>query len=436
MLYFAERISENRALTAEGYLICRGVPVARSGTQEYWPEELGLPPGDAPLPVERPEEEVFSPECIASFESKPVTEDHPDLPDGVTAETIHAFQKGHAQNLRRGAGAESHLLLADLVITDPETIRHIQEGKREISCGYSYVLCEENGRYVQRNIRGNHIAVVDKGRAGPRVCIKDQQIMKRARTAHEIRSHMPMKNTVRKPVRKAGVPSALIRRLIAGALKANDIAPEDMPEVVELMNAVSEPEAPLVEITVTGDPAEPETPETPAEEPELLPAEDDEDGVLSRLDRIISLLEALVTPPALDEDPADPLEEELTELLESPEAESVTPSEFLEASAGAFETIEGEQPAEEETRETADRMVRSVVRALKPMIAALPKSYRKPAADAALLALRRSLAAPRAARHAGDRGAYASLAGAARRKDPADLGRRIMASRNVNCRTR
>ena len=362
MLYFAERISENRALTAEGYLICRGVPVARSGTQEYWPEELGLPPGDAPLPVERPEEEVFSPECIASFESKPVTEDHPDLPDGVTAETIHAFQKGHAQNLRRGAGAESHLLLADLVITDPETIRHIQEGKREISCGYSYVLCEENGRYVQRNIRGNHIAVVDKGRAGPRVCIKDQQYQKR-------RSNLPMKNTVRKPARKAGVPSALIRRLIAGALKANDIAPEDMPEVVELMNAVSEPEAPLVEITVTGEPAE--TPEAPAEEPELLPAEDDEDGVLSRLDRIISLLEALVTPPALDEDPADPLEEELTELLESPEAESVTPSEFLEASAGAFEAVEGETPAEEETRETADRMVRSVVRALKPMIAAL-----------------------------------------------------------------
>ena len=243
-----------------------------------------------------------------------------------------------------------------------------------------------------------------------------------------------MNNTVRKPARKAGVPSALIRRLIAGALKANDIAPEDMPEVVELMNAVSEPEAPLVEITVTGEPAE--TPEPPAGEPELLPAEDDEDGVLSRLDRIISLLEALVTPPALDEDPADPLEEELTELLESPEAESVTPSEFLEASAGAFETIEGETPAEEETRETADRMVRSVVRALKPMIAALPKSYRKPAADAALLALRRSLSAPRAARHAGDRGAYASLAGAARRKDPADLGRRIMASRNVNCRTR
>ena len=35
-------------------------------------------------------------------------------------------------------------------------------------------LCEENGQYIQRKIRGNHVAVVDTGRAGPRVSIKDE----------------------------------------------------------------------------------------------------------------------------------------------------------------------------------------------------------------------------------------------------------------------
>ena len=47
MLYFAEKLSPNMARSAEGYLICRNVPVARVGVQEYLTGELRLfpPPG-------------------------------------------------------------------------------------------------------------------------------------------------------------------------------------------------------------------------------------------------------------------------------------------------------------------------------------------------------------------------------------------------------
>ena len=175
MLYYGTRLSDNLSLREpEGYLLCLNVPVARTGTQEYLPEELGLPPGPAPIPVFRPAEEVFSPECIASFQGMPVTNDHP--PDGVTVENARALQRGHVHNVRRGAGEESDLLLADLMITDPALIDAIlHRGKREISCGYTYSLCEENGQYCQRQIRGNHVAVVDAGRAGPRVSIRDGQ---------------------------------------------------------------------------------------------------------------------------------------------------------------------------------------------------------------------------------------------------------------------
>ena len=174
MIYFGTRLSENISRREpEGYLLCLNVPVARTGTQEYLAEELGLPHASAPIPVYRPEEEVFSPACIASFEGMPVTDDHPSFSEGVTAENIRYLQKGHAHNVRRGEGEESDLLLADLIITDPDLIESILSGKREISCGYNYTLCEENGRYVQREIRGNHIAVVDAGRAGPRVSIRD-----------------------------------------------------------------------------------------------------------------------------------------------------------------------------------------------------------------------------------------------------------------------
>ena len=177
MTYFGTRLSENISRREpEGYLICLNVPVARTGVQEYLPSELGLPePDDRLIPVCRPEEEVFSPACVASFEGMPVTDDHPSAPDGVTAENSRYLSRGHAQHVRRGSGAESDLLLADLMITDPVLVEEILTGKREISCGYTYTLCEEDGKLIQREIRGNHVAVVDTGRAGPRVSIRDQE---------------------------------------------------------------------------------------------------------------------------------------------------------------------------------------------------------------------------------------------------------------------
>ena len=71
MHYYGTRLSENISRREpEGYLLCLNVPVARTGVQEYLPEELGLPGNGPPGMVEvyRPDSEVFSPETIASFE--------------------------------------------------------------------------------------------------------------------------------------------------------------------------------------------------------------------------------------------------------------------------------------------------------------------------------------------------------------------------------
>ena len=44
MQYYGTRLSENISKREpEGYLLCLNVPVARTGTQEYLPEELNLP---------------------------------------------------------------------------------------------------------------------------------------------------------------------------------------------------------------------------------------------------------------------------------------------------------------------------------------------------------------------------------------------------------
>lgn len=172
--YYGYTISPNQIETGEGFLICRNVPIARIGDQEYLGREIGLtgPEADQVITVHRPQEEVFSEAALASFEGKPVTNDHPPAligPDDVTV-----YGRGHAELVRRGSGEWEDYVVADLHIHARELIDAVQGGKREISCGYE---CEyirgEDGTYSQKNIRGNHIAVVDRGRAGKRAAILD-----------------------------------------------------------------------------------------------------------------------------------------------------------------------------------------------------------------------------------------------------------------------
>ncbi len=71
MHYYGTRLSENISRREpEGYLLCLNVPVARTGTQEYLPEELGLESGPGLVEVHRPEAEVFSPAPCGRYSRK------------------------------------------------------------------------------------------------------------------------------------------------------------------------------------------------------------------------------------------------------------------------------------------------------------------------------------------------------------------------------
>lgn len=188
--YYGYTLSPNQLETNEGFLICRNVPISRIGDQDYIGTEIGL--DDASMhSVHRKPEEVFSDAALASFEGKPVTDDHP--PELLTPDTARMYEKGHAQNIRPGSGEWEGYVLADLHIHDRDLIDKIQNGKREISCGYECeYLQEPDGSYSQHKIRGNHIAVVDKGRAGKRAAILDADT-KQAQTAPERTESMKKK---------------------------------------------------------------------------------------------------------------------------------------------------------------------------------------------------------------------------------------------------
>lgn len=172
--YYGNEISPNQIETVEGFLICKNVPIARTGPQEYMARDLALD-GDPErmVQVNRYETDVFEPAAIASFEGKPVTDGHP--PEEVEPSNFASYAKGHIQRVRR----EGDYMVADLYINDPTLINEIRNGiKREVSCGYVCEYVPDGDSYKQTKIRGNHVAVVPRGRAGREVAIKDESPLK------------------------------------------------------------------------------------------------------------------------------------------------------------------------------------------------------------------------------------------------------------------
>jgi hypothetical protein len=170
-----EQIGPNMSRTKHGNLICRNVPIARVGWMAYGPGETPIEAGpDGIARVYRSEDELFRPETIGSFMGTAVVNEHPD--EDVTPKNWKQLAQGFSlDNVRRGEGEDADVLLADLIITDEDLIEAVLSGKREVSCGYDAdyeATAEGEGR--QSNIIGNHIALVEKGRCGPRCAIGDR----------------------------------------------------------------------------------------------------------------------------------------------------------------------------------------------------------------------------------------------------------------------
>ena len=192
LAYYASLVPDKKTWvrTDEAYVIYLRDPICRTGSQFYFGRELKKNEGyrslwglkdDQQYEVFRPLEEVTAPETIASFEGKSVLDLHP--PDKVLIDALDEYNgisQGHMQNVRVGLPlpdgefAGETPLLADLIVKNPELNLKIESGIRQVSCGYRFVLAKDAvGRLIMRKIRGNHTAVVPRGRAGSEIAIGD-----------------------------------------------------------------------------------------------------------------------------------------------------------------------------------------------------------------------------------------------------------------------
>ncbi|GAA4827370.1 DUF2213 domain-containing protein [Sphingosinicella ginsenosidimutans] len=178
-MQFCDRLTIDRShRSRDGYLRVTA-KAARTGVQDYLGREVD-PEGkhfaaDQVVKVYRPPEEVFAADSVASFIGRPITDDHPAVP--VTAKNWRDLARG----VIGGAVRDGEWLRFDLALMDADTVAKVDGGKRELSNGYSADLSIEDGtapdgtayQAVQRRIRGNHIALVDRARAGPEARIAD-----------------------------------------------------------------------------------------------------------------------------------------------------------------------------------------------------------------------------------------------------------------------
>lgn len=171
-------IPTQRTITDSGQMI---VPCAfaRVGSQKYTAGSLQIPnmEDNTIIEVHREESEVFDTKSINSFRSVPVTVGHPKSIGGNPA--VHS---GNSKELQVGMleglpVRDEDLLTGTLVISDQEAIELVEGGLVELSAGYTCNIELRDGKYYQTDIKANHIAIVDKGRAGSVCSIADEDFI-------------------------------------------------------------------------------------------------------------------------------------------------------------------------------------------------------------------------------------------------------------------
>lgn len=178
--FFTTQLGETRFLQADGSVLFKDVPIARTGEQMYHEDDVdvGLETDDQGfVKILRAEEEVFSPATMASFEGVAVTLGHPEDQNGeilfVNPSNYGELAHGHVQNVRRGEGDISDFIIADVMVKRQEALNAINMGRKEVSGGYTAKYRQISpGNGEQYDITGNHLAVgLRTGQArGGRVC--------------------------------------------------------------------------------------------------------------------------------------------------------------------------------------------------------------------------------------------------------------------------
>ena len=166
-------VATAREVNQNGYMIVRDNPIIRAGVFQY--KGSSLPGGDPNqiYNVYRPLEELTNPDTIKSFVGLPIIDEHEMLGGKYSRGPEERGVHGAILENIKAVGAD---ILASISIFSRTLKALIDAGKRGLSLGYNCTFEKSSGvfegityNYIQKGIRGNHLALVTQGRNGTAV---------------------------------------------------------------------------------------------------------------------------------------------------------------------------------------------------------------------------------------------------------------------------
>ena len=285
-------VQSARTKDANGFLHVQDNPVTREQVAVYYGyeipqcEELGLDP-QKEYRLYRPGSELAKAAptiCRLPLELMHNDTDAQNLPK---AEIIGA--------LGSDPRFDGEYLRVSLCVHDADAIRRIEsEELKELSLAYLYDLDMTPGQWqgqaydgVMRNLKGNHLALVDMGRAGPTVAVRDN-----APKPQTTEPQMSKKKTVSL---SAGLAGRLLR-LLKGRRMAQDADPGEIEAQEKALTEelAQQKVLELVENAVDGDPAS-----EPGNDNDDPPAKDEGDPAANAADneQRVQLMDLLADLP-------------------------------------------------------------------------------------------------------------------------------------------
>lgn len=186
---------KKRHLDDNGYITVDESPILRAGVLEYYGSELldGREEGDIdgvkiiPDKIYRvyiPPEELER--GAETFRLLPITNDHEWLgADGADARDYQEGSTGETVIVK------DEMLFVPLKFTGDEIVTALNQGKEELSASYTNKLSKSDSSeydFIATDIKGNHVALVEKGRCGPDVKVLNKQMeQKSMKTKNEVK---------------------------------------------------------------------------------------------------------------------------------------------------------------------------------------------------------------------------------------------------------
>lgn len=170
-----------RTFDEDGRLRVALTPISKAAVNPYYGKEipnygaLGLDPGRVYNLLRDPEELK---KAAATFNGVQLLDTH------IPVSAANPRDQQTVGAIGTDTAFDAPYLKASLIVWDAEAIKRIESGEqRQLSSGYRYDPDMTPGAYegqpydgVMRNIRGNHVALVETGRAGPDVMVGDQAL--------------------------------------------------------------------------------------------------------------------------------------------------------------------------------------------------------------------------------------------------------------------